>query len=677
MANYSLIINSKFKPFSYAEMLAPVQAATQAHQELESAYSDLSTKANIWDKMAGETTDQKAHDIYQKYADDLKAQAEELAKNGLNPTSRQAMLNMKNRYTKEITPIETAFNKKQADIKAQQDIRLKDPSRRFNTYARDLTVSDYMDNPGLDVMGDNASGDLLYAQVAKQAANFKNQLQTPKGIKSLGLPFQYELQHVKGATPEEINDAIVNGVNAKTPIGRMLGQILDNAMEGSGVRNWSSMNGDYTNNRTYQELRTMAARGLWDALGSTDSKYLTDSYSMQLDLIRKKHAMEQPPPTEINAPLNPQHLINPEKVEEFNKSFDKYKGKKYFGFNANGMPYMTEAGKKALGHDSFKSANDYEKQVEKGVEIWARKQKQKTGKFPTREEKEAYKKQHMHDLMIHEANDPDFAKFMYDEINGGEVFYNAPKIVNGKPTITIKSGWGPNRLSNAINQALANHKEGGKDAWMSTEYDIPLSVSEGKKVFNTIKAYFPKSKDGDYTITPVQFDRNYKENNIPTYWKSQNNRKISIKDLDDSYHISHLRPSQFGTTAILESTKAGFSPVRIVIPKSANNYNLGTATANASKLTEASIIYNKGYKPQLDVNGNVVYDYNGMIKFTNTPLDVFDYAKLAKDMKNSNNTMYSSALSAFQVSRQEDSKNVWNPATGGPSYDYEYVDAGQ
>ena len=67
MANYSLVIDSHFKPFSYAEMLAPVQAATQAHQELESAYSDLSTKANIWDKMAGETTDQKAHDIYQKY----------------------------------------------------------------------------------------------------------------------------------------------------------------------------------------------------------------------------------------------------------------------------------------------------------------------------------------------------------------------------------------------------------------------------------------------------------------------------------------------------------------------------------------------------------------------------------------------------------------------------------
>ena len=67
MANYSLIVNSKFKPFSYQELLQPVLMATQAHQAVEEAYADLSTKASIWDKMANEATDKKAHSIYKRY----------------------------------------------------------------------------------------------------------------------------------------------------------------------------------------------------------------------------------------------------------------------------------------------------------------------------------------------------------------------------------------------------------------------------------------------------------------------------------------------------------------------------------------------------------------------------------------------------------------------------------
>ena len=72
-ANY-IVINSKFKPFSYAEMLQPVQMATLAHQEVENEYADLATKANVWDVMANEQTDPEAYRMYKNYADDLRNQ---------------------------------------------------------------------------------------------------------------------------------------------------------------------------------------------------------------------------------------------------------------------------------------------------------------------------------------------------------------------------------------------------------------------------------------------------------------------------------------------------------------------------------------------------------------------------------------------------------------------------
>ena len=45
MPNYSLISNAHFRPFSYQDMLAPVLAATQAHQAVEDAYSTLDMSA--------------------------------------------------------------------------------------------------------------------------------------------------------------------------------------------------------------------------------------------------------------------------------------------------------------------------------------------------------------------------------------------------------------------------------------------------------------------------------------------------------------------------------------------------------------------------------------------------------------------------------------------------------
>ena len=40
MAGYNIVLDTKFKPFSYQEMLAPVAAATQAHQAVEEEYGN-------------------------------------------------------------------------------------------------------------------------------------------------------------------------------------------------------------------------------------------------------------------------------------------------------------------------------------------------------------------------------------------------------------------------------------------------------------------------------------------------------------------------------------------------------------------------------------------------------------------------------------------------------------
>lgn len=202
MANYSLIINSSFKPFSYAEMLAPVQAATQAHQELESAYSELETKANIWDKLASETSDPKAHSIYQKYADDLNEQAGELAKNGLSPTSRQAMLNMKKRYTQDITPIENAWYRRKELMDEQRKLREQDSTIMFDNDFRNMSLDTIMENPSIGY--ESLSGKDIAARTAAIASNYAKSIQNEPEFKSILKSQYWQVRQHSGWTPEQI-----------------------------------------------------------------------------------------------------------------------------------------------------------------------------------------------------------------------------------------------------------------------------------------------------------------------------------------------------------------------------------------------------------------------------------------------------------------------------------------
>lgn len=309
MANYSLILDTKFKPFSYQEMLAPVAASTQAHQALEEEYSELAAKANVWDKMANEQTDPKAYKMYKTYADDLSARADDLMKYGLNVSSRKGMLDMRARYSKEIVPIDVAYKRREDLAKEQRDAMKVDPTLRYQRYAREMSLDDFIDDPSLDY-GKSYSGDLLAKQVSQVAANYANVLTREGGFESLGLPYQYKSRIGYGATPEEIlaviNDAALKGHEGAI---KFLKGARDQALQSSGVLDWTDPDSE-----TRKFFVSSANRGLFSALGKTELKNYTDSYSME-DALKKKAAQDeidrQNRITRGNVPIDIHHLSSP------------------------------------------------------------------------------------------------------------------------------------------------------------------------------------------------------------------------------------------------------------------------------------------------------------------------------------------------------------------------------
>lgn len=287
MANYSLVIGSKFSPFTYQELLQPALMATQAHQELENQYSELATKANVWEEMANEQTDPYAYKMYKTYASDLESQAGQLAREGLTPASRQNMLKMKQRYSSEIVPIEQAYKKRQELIDEQRKLQAQDNTLMFDRSASMMSLDDLIKNPQLTYQ--SYSGATLAKQVGDAAKSLSKEMRdNPRKWRSILGDQYFESIMQKGYRPEEIIQAIQNNPNA-SPI---LQSIVEDAVGSSGISKWGD---ETTLNRAYEYAR----QGLWNAVGETQYQIQSNKaydYAMQEQAARNKAAREAKAP---------------------------------------------------------------------------------------------------------------------------------------------------------------------------------------------------------------------------------------------------------------------------------------------------------------------------------------------------------------------------------------------
>lgn len=163
MPDYSFVVSPSFNPFSMQEMLVPFSAYKDAFEKSEEQYDTLSQGADKF-KYLSETLPEgsKARQIYEGYADDLRAQAEDLAHNGLTMGNRRALTSLKRRYQGEMGRILQADEAMREEKKLRQSLGAQDTSL---LYANDnLNIDDFLDgkNPNLY----RISGNELYTRGA-------------------------------------------------------------------------------------------------------------------------------------------------------------------------------------------------------------------------------------------------------------------------------------------------------------------------------------------------------------------------------------------------------------------------------------------------------------------------------------------------------------------------------
>lgn len=552
MANYSLVINSQFKPFSYQEMLAPTLMATQAHQELENQYGELATKASVWEEMANEQTDPYAYKMYKTYANDLEEQAGQLAREGLNAASRRDMLNMRARYSKEITPIEQAYTARQKQAEEQQRALLQDPTLMLSRRASTTSLDDYIRNPQLAY--ESYSGKLITAQAASAASALAKEMQEkPRKWRSILGNSYYETMMQKGFSSQAVLQAIQDNPNAAPQLTR----IVEDAINSSGVRNW----GDQA---TIARAIDYAKQGLWSAVGETQYQTLdnwrakmAEQEAMQKRAEQRaaaRKAKEQRQARLNNLAINPLNIYSSRELskdeKKYNDNMKKYS--KYF-YKENGQWKMNHAGWKEYNR-KITGTTGRPMVTPEGVTIL-------TNVQPT-------------------YSDSPFKKFMDSMGMRGM----SSKSFGNWQRNTAGAIWG-RYADDSLAARTARY-----DATRVTEYDYPIAGTQQGDMKGAIMTAGRglSLKEVDYDSKSKQF--------------KDTGEEITMEDLkSDKYKVTATRFSPYGTTVMIQDDKGNVRRFRMPAGvNTTNEQNRDRAMAAANQWQQ---VVNTGQ--YTDARGNV------------------------------------------------------------------------
>ena len=600
MSNYSLVINSQFRPFSYQELLQPALMATEAQHNLEDQYADLESKASIWEGMANEQTDPRTYKRYKDYADELQAAANDLADYGLTPSSRQKLANMRARYSSQIVPIQNAYQTRLEQAKEQRQALNQNPTLMLSRRAATTSLDDYMDNPMLDYQ--SYSGALLTQQVAQMADKLKGEL-TSYGSKPLDKFTNLFLQK-HGLSSQEVLNAINNPNSSNSA--KVLNAMVNDAIESSGIRNWAD-----DDSAIMKQAYKYAWQGAWSAVGQTTaSPYENKQAVMDYEFAQKKalmdyeHQLKEKEAAAKSPRLSPLALRSQEEVDAANGAVDYYVKEGYLKRNSHGL-VLTNKGLGALRESPY------------SWEEWHK-------KFPKSKMSDYYA--YVNNAAIHK-HDNNFSGWYNSQIGG----FNRSKGTVSTPTTRL-------------NAYVSSHRQGSYDTYHTTEYD--RQISPGDYATAVTQQLWSAAANGK--LEQVYFGKDSNGNR-----GFVTKKKLSGSDLK-KYKVTNIRYSKYGNTAILQNDDNDI--VRVRIPKGIHLASESRVSSAISYADTYGEILHKGMQPKLRSNGDVVRDRNGNIQYTNTPLSNADRVVIERNQRDALDEMNSFGAQLFVPSTTETEK---------------------
>lgn len=275
MANYSIVSNARFTPFSFEEMVKPFQMYGEYYAQQEQLASSLAEEAAEWGRKANETTDPITYQKYKSFEADLNRQSDRLLRQGLTPGLRADLQKMRKRYATDINPIKDAYNWRLLQI--QQQAEGKSKGVVYEKDAATTSLDDYIANPTL--IHSSADSNAGFTRLANAAAAISKGLSEAKTTgkidnytKTLLVRSGYDVNDVNTAVAQAMQDIenVLNGqVSLNSKAGKIVQELLQNEATASGTMNWG-------NESAKHEYFSKVSPALYNLIGQSTTTPMED-----------------------------------------------------------------------------------------------------------------------------------------------------------------------------------------------------------------------------------------------------------------------------------------------------------------------------------------------------------------------------------------------------------------
>ena len=193
--NLNLVVNSKFKPFSFQELLQPALMATEAHEKRQEQYDKLMEDSSKWGEQLDPSS--QAYGMWKSFQDEITQAADSLSSQGLTINNRKALSNVRKSYGEKIKAIEEADKRMQAQATLRQQMYAKDNSIE---YKNNLNIDDFLH--GKSGNNESLSGATMRAETADMASKLGQSIYSnPSFSKVMGGSY-WQIAQANGYSPD-------------------------------------------------------------------------------------------------------------------------------------------------------------------------------------------------------------------------------------------------------------------------------------------------------------------------------------------------------------------------------------------------------------------------------------------------------------------------------------------
>lgn len=295
MAKFIVTSGATFDPFTYDDLVKPLEASQKAHDAANEVYDNLNMETSALARYITDNPDDRnAKAMYENYLDKLHTLQEDLWNNGVTGKTKRELSTARAAYASDILRLQAGIKKRQEASKAYWDTKHAHPDMIMGTDPSLSGLDAYLadDNYGNDFF--TYSGDAFMKEVATDAINRAKELKRELVYDRKSIPGYITRIEQHGYTSEEVADAY-NVVNAALKSGdrsmdgvddpvRILAETLLSRLDSTGAR-------DKVSAEEFSRLVDYGRAGLASAIGDVKITDLNDKewdFAKQLSMLKSK-----------------------------------------------------------------------------------------------------------------------------------------------------------------------------------------------------------------------------------------------------------------------------------------------------------------------------------------------------------------------------------------------------